>query len=73
MTPTEIKSIRERAGLTQDQLARMLRISDSRSIRRWEDGSRKVSGPVSILMEMIEAGTFPDAILTRARVRKQGE
>lgn len=56
MTPAEIKSIRERAGLTQDQLAKLLRLSDSRTIRRYEDGSRTVSGPVSILMEMLAAG-----------------
>lgn len=56
MTPAEIKSIRERAGLTQDQLAKLLRLSDSRTIRRYEDGSRAVSGPVSILLEMLDAG-----------------
>tara|TARA_R110000772_G_scaffold89304_1_gene185083 strand:+ start:360 stop:611 length:252 start_codon:yes stop_codon:yes gene_type:complete len=56
MTPTEIKAIRERAGLTQAGLAALLRISDSRSIRRWEDGSRAVSGPVSILLEMLDTG-----------------
>lgn len=59
MTPTQFKSIRERAGYSVDQLAAVLRISDGRSVRRWEDGSRKVSGPVSLLMEMIDAGTFP--------------
>lgn len=61
MTPTKFKSIRERAGLTQDQLARLLRLSDSRTIRRYEEGSRQVSGPVSILMEMLDAGyRWPD-------------
>ena len=56
MTPATFKAIRERAGLTQDQLAKLLRISDGRTIRRYEDGSREVSGPVSILMELIDAG-----------------
>ena len=59
MTPAEIKSIRERAGLTQDQLARLLRLSDSRTIRRYEDGSRSVSGPVSIILEMLDEGILP--------------
>ena len=59
MTPTTFKAIRERAGLTQDQLARLLRISDSRSVRRWEDGSRQISGPVSILLEMLDEGILP--------------
>ena len=56
MTPSQFKAIRERAGLTQSALATLLRISDSRSIRRWEDGSRAVSGPVSLLMEMLDDG-----------------
>ena len=59
MTPEQFKVIRQQAGYSVDQLAAVLRISDGRSVRRWEDGSRKVSGPVSLLMEMIDAGTFP--------------
>lgn len=60
MTPKQFKKIRERAGYSVDQLAAVLRISDGRSVRRWEDGTRKVSGPVSLLMLMIDKGTFPD-------------
>lgn len=59
MTPAQFKAIRERAGLTQGQLARVLRLSDSRTIRRYEDGSRTVSGPASILMEMLGEGILP--------------
>ena len=55
MTPETFKSIRLRAGLTQAGLATYLRISDSRTIRRWEDGSRPISGPVTLLMEIKEA------------------
>jgi DNA-binding transcriptional regulator YiaG len=55
MTPTEFKSIRLRAGLTQSQLADRLRISDKRTIRYWETGERPISGPVSLLMEQLEA------------------
>ncbi|MAK86003.1 MAG: hypothetical protein CMK96_03430 [Pseudomonas sp.] len=60
MTPTEFKLIRERADLTQSQLARVLRLSDSRTIRRYEDGSRTVSGPVAIILEMMDAGELPE-------------
>lgn len=60
MTPAELKAIRERAGLTQAGLSSLLRISDGRSVRRWEDGSRAISGPVSILLEMLDAGELPD-------------
>jgi DNA-binding transcriptional regulator YiaG len=58
MTPATFKAIRERAGLTQAGLASRLRLADSRTIRRYEDGSREVSGPVSLLMEMIDAGAY---------------
>lgn len=59
MTPATIKSIRQRAGLTQDQLARLLRLSDSRAIRRYEDGSRSISGPIAIILEMLDEGSLP--------------
>lgn len=59
MTSSEFKSIRQRAGLTQSGLAAVLRISDLRTIRKWEAGERAVSGPVSLLMEMLDAGTLP--------------
>jgi DNA-binding transcriptional regulator YiaG len=55
MTPSEFKAIRLRAGLTQSQLADRLRISDKRTIRYWETGERPISGPVSLLMEQLEA------------------
>lgn len=56
MTPAQFKEIRQRAGLTQSGLAALLRISDSRAVRRWETGERSISGPVSLLMEMLDAG-----------------
>jgi DNA-binding transcriptional regulator YiaG len=56
MTPATFKSIRERAGFTQAGLAKRLRIEDVRSIRRWETGERAISGPVTLLMEMIDDG-----------------
>lgn len=56
MTPSEFKAIRQRASLTQTGLAAALRISDIRTIRKWEAGERAISGPVSLLMEMLDAG-----------------
>lgn len=58
MMPTAFKAIRERAGLTQSQLADFLRISDRRTIRYWETGERPVSGPVSLLMELLDQGVI---------------
>jgi DNA-binding transcriptional regulator YiaG len=56
MTPAQFKAIREQADLTQTALAARLRISDNRSVRRWEAGDRAISGPVTILMELIDKG-----------------
>lgn len=63
MTPNELKAIRKRAGLTQGQLAAFLRLADSRTIRRYEDGRREVSGPVAMLLEMLDAGEIPERFL----------
>jgi DNA-binding transcriptional regulator YiaG len=63
MTPATIKAIRTRAGLTQSQLAAMLRISDLRTVRRWESGDVPVSGPASIVLELLEAGELPERYL----------
>ncbi len=59
MTPATIKAIRNRAGLSANQLARLLRISDGRTIRRWESGDVPVTGPASIILEMLDAGELP--------------
>ena len=56
MTPATIKAIRHRAGLTQSGLARLLRISDIRTLRRWEQGEVPISGPASVVLELLDAG-----------------
>lgn len=58
MTPAEVKAIRKRAGLSQTGLAALLRISDARTVRHWEHGTRGVSGPVTILLELIASGAW---------------
>jgi transcriptional regulator with XRE-family HTH domain len=59
VTATEFAAIRKRAGLTQAALARRLRLDDLRTIRRYEKGDRDISGPVSLLMEMLDQGALP--------------
>lgn len=63
MTPTELKAIRLAHGLTQTQLARLLRISDIRTIRRWEKGDVPVSGPASIVVELLGSGELPGSFM----------
>ena len=59
MTPPGLKAIRTRYGLTQRQLATILRIEDERTVRRWEAGDRAISGPASILLELMHSGELP--------------
>lgn len=61
MNPTAFKSIRQRAALTQSGLAARLRLGDNggRYIRMIEAGDREPSGPVALLMELLDAGKLP--------------
>jgi DNA-binding transcriptional regulator YiaG len=59
MTPTRVVAIRTEAGLTQTELAELLRMSDRRTVRRWEKGEVPVTGPASILLELLASGELP--------------
>jgi DNA-binding transcriptional regulator YiaG len=60
MTPARIRTIRQQAGLSQTGLAALLRIADLRTIRRWEKGEIPISGPASIVLELLESGELPE-------------
>lgn len=60
MSPSEIKAIRQRFSLSQTELAGVLRISDLRTIRRWEKGEVPISGPASIILELMDADELPN-------------
>lgn len=60
MTPAEITAIRKRYGLSQSELAALLRISDLRTVRRWEKGEVPISGPASIILELMDADELPN-------------
>ena len=50
VTPHEV---RKQAKLTQAQMARLMGMSLS-GYRKWEQGTRRVSGPAAILLQLIE-------------------
>lgn len=52
MTPAQFIKIRKGAGLSLGQLSEIIQVHP-RTIRRYEDGSVPISGPVSVLMELI--------------------
>lgn len=61
MSAERFRSVRVAAGMSQSETARFLRISDKRVIRNWEAGERAISGPVSLLMDLLDAGVIgPD-------------
>jgi len=60
MTPATIRAIRNTKGWSQTRLAQVLRIKDIRTIQRWEAGDVPISGPASILLEMIASGDYGD-------------
>jgi len=50
MTPDEVRAARHMLGMTQDELAKALRmgLDGKRAVRRWEAGDRHISGPASV-------------------------
>lgn len=59
MTPADFNRIRQVQGLSIAQTATILRIGDRSTIHRWSTGDRAISGPASIIMEMLVAGELP--------------
>ena len=60
----DIKGIREKYKLTQEQFAAMLGIS-VRTLRNWEQGRRIPEGPAMVLLRV--ADLHPQAVLDAAR------
>lgn len=53
MTPSELKSARHALGLSAEGLADFCRVGSGRTVRRWEDGTQDVPGPVTVLLEAV--------------------
>ena len=52
-TPVAPRDVRKQANLTQAQMAPLMGMSLS-GYRKWEQGSRQVSGPAATLLRVIE-------------------
>ena len=52
-TPVAPRDVRKRAQLTQAQMAVLMGMSLS-GYRKWEQGTRRVSGPAATLLQVIE-------------------
>ena len=60
MNPNEVRDARRALGLTQHELAVLLRMGGDgkRSVRRWEAGDRDISGPASVAIEALLTGSI---------------
>ena len=57
---TEVRSLREQFGLSQDKFAHLVGISVG-TLRNWEQGRRKPEGPARVLLQV--ASLHPEALL----------
>jgi DNA-binding transcriptional regulator YiaG len=55
MTADDLKRVRRKLGWTTKHMAEQLRISDGRTVRRWEAGDRAIPGPVEVALEFFVA------------------
>lgn len=54
MEPEAFKAIQHSLNLSDKRLAKALRLSSERNIRRMKNGDMAISGPISRLMELFD-------------------
>ena len=59
MTPTEFRAARRTLQLSTEALAEQLHV-DPRTVRRWQEGSQPVPGPVAVAMALLLRHAPPD-------------
>jgi putative transcriptional regulator len=52
----EVRTIRDRTGLSQDKFAMLIGVKPS-TLRNWEQGRRKPTGPAKALLRILEVDT----------------
>ena len=64
MTPADVKAARQSLGMTQTDLAAILRLGGDgrRTVRGWESdgGKYHISGPATVALEALLSGWRPD-------------
>ncbi len=58
--PTDVKAIREGVGLTQDEFAKLMRVS-IKTLQNWEQQRRQPTGPAAALLKIVS--TSPELAL----------
>ncbi len=57
MTPTQIKDLRGRLEMTQEEFARKLGLDHRASVSRLESGARDAAGPLLALLRLLDQST----------------
>jgi len=68
-SPTEVRALRHRLGLSQARFARRFGFSVD-AVQQYEQGRRKPTGPAAALLRVI--GADPDAVARALRSKKAG-
>lgn len=66
VTTVDVKALRERLGLTQNQFSGMMGVS-IRTLQNWEQGRREPEGPAKALLRVVEKE--PQAVLSALHAR----
>lgn len=56
MSPEDVRTARQRLGLTQAELAERLRLAAATgkdTVRAWESGKRSITGPAQVAIEFM--------------------
>lgn len=61
MTSVDVKALRERLGLTQNEFSGMIGVS-IKTLQNWEQGRREPEGPAKALLRVVEKE--PQAVLS---------
>tara|TARA_Y100000310_G_scaffold156380_1_gene155816 strand:+ start:4847 stop:5107 length:261 start_codon:yes stop_codon:yes gene_type:complete len=56
MKPEEFRKGRRLLGFSQNDLAKVFKVSSGRTIRKWESGERDIPGPAEVLMGFLVYG-----------------
>ncbi len=67
--PSEIRVVRERLDVSQDEFAIMIGVS-TRTLQNWEQGRRQPKGPAKALLEI--ASRNPKAVLDALHGKRTG-
>lgn len=68
VTPPDVKTIREKIGLSQSEFATLMHVS-IKTLQNWEQHRRNPTGPAAALLKIVS--TAPDVVLKSLQMRQE--